>query len=91
MLAALRKVTEGDPEHVFRHVDLGEFSKLARQYETELRRIQGRKPKKRRAAIERAQRVHDAAAAGMSQKAIALTEGITEGRVSQILREPRPD
>ena len=47
-------------------------------------------PKSKVAAVERARRVHAAHASGKSQKAIALDEGISEGRVSQILKSPPP-
>lgn len=66
-----------------------DIARLAELYEIEIRRNRGRKPKTRR-NVERDRRIFAAREAGKSVKAIALDEGLSEGRVSQILSGPRP-
>lgn len=40
--------------------------------------------------LERDRRIHDSAAEGILQKAIALDEEVTESIVSRVLKKPRP-
>jgi len=92
MRAAVMAMVKEVPDHPFGEIPANQFGHLADLYELEIRRIRGKKRKRRNPdAIALAQRVHDAKAAGMKQSAIALKENISEGRVSQILSKPRPE